>query len=186
MKKLKTRALKKRLYDILSANNWESFFDEINSYSPRQVINPLISFFCNNDMIIKQRAIITIGKVVQVLADENMESARIVMRRLMWSLNDESGGIGWGAPEAMAEIMSLNAQLAEEYASILISYANPDGNYLEHMELQKEVLKGLARLGNVRPSLIKVAIPYLEKNNLSDNSDIIKLRKEILKILATR
>lgn len=66
-----------------------------------------------------------------------MDSARIVMRRLMWSLNDESGGIGWGP-------------------------------------------------GNVRPSLIKVAIPYLEKNNLSDNSDIIKLRKEILKILATR
>jgi hypothetical protein len=184
VKKLKNRNLKKRLYEILNSNTWESFSEEIYSYAPRQVINPLISFFCNKDIKIKQRAIITIGKVVQLLADENMESARIVMRRLMWSLNDESGGIGWGAPEAMAEIMCLNAQLAKEYSSILISYANPHGNYLEHVELQKEVLRGLARIGKVRPLLVKDAIPYLEKNNLSDNADIIRLRKQILKIIA--
>ena len=183
MKKQKIRDIKKRLHEIFSSSNWESFLDEVYSYPPRQVINPLISFFCNKDEKIKQRAIITIGKVVKLLADNNMESARIVMRRLMWSLNDESGGIGWGAPEAMAEIMSLHEQLAKEYAFILVSYANPDGNYLEHIELQKEVLKGIARLGKIRPLLIKDAIPYLRKNSLSGNDDIKRLSKNILKII---
>ena len=36
------------------------------------------------------------GAVVAALATEEMESARVVMRRLLWNLNDESGGIGWG------------------------------------------------------------------------------------------
>lgn len=182
MSKQKSREIKKRLFEILSSTNWKTSLDEVYSYTPRKVINPLISFFCNKDVTIKQRAIITIGEVVNFLASQDMESARIVMRRLMWSLNDESGGIGWGAPEAMAEIMSLNEQLAKEYASILISYANPEGNYLEHIELQKEVLKGLARLGEVRPFLIKDAIPFL-KNNLSENEDINRLRKQILSLL---
>jgi hypothetical protein len=47
------------------------------------------------------------GEVMAHLADKDMESARVIMRRLMWSLNDESGGIGWGAPEAMGEIVDF-------------------------------------------------------------------------------
>jgi hypothetical protein len=165
MTKYKIRDIKKRLHEILNSSNWESSLNEVYAYPLQQVINPLISFLCNTDTKIKQRAIITIGRVVQLIAEKNMESARIVMRRLMWSLNDESGGIGWGAPEAMAEIMALNEQLAVEYASILVSYADPDGNYLEHEELQKEVLKGLARLAKVRPLLLKEASPFLQKKS---------------------
>ena len=180
MTKHKTRNIKKRLHEILSNSNWESFLNEVYSYPLRQVINPLISFLCNQDENIKQRAILTIAQVVNLIAEKDMESARIIMRRLMWSLNDESGGIGWGAPEAMAEIMSLNAQLANEYSSILISYANPKGNYLEHIELQKEVLRGLSRLGKVNPALIRDAIPYLKKNNRSNNEEIRSLSRIIL------
>jgi len=40
------------------------------------------------------------------------------MRRLMWNLNDESGGIGWGNPEAMGEILACHEALANEYAPI--------------------------------------------------------------------
>jgi len=184
MTKHKTRSLKKRLHEILRSTHWESLLNEVYSYPLRQVINPLISFLCSTDKKIKQRAIITIGKVVQFIAVKNMESARIVMRRLMWSLNDESGGIGWGAPEAMAEIMTLHEQLAIEYASILLSYADPSGNYLEHVELQKEVLRGIARLAEVRPLLIKDAIPCLKKNRMSQNEDIKMLSQTILESIS--
>ena len=54
------------------------------------------------------------GAVVAHLAEKDMESARVVMRRLMCSLNDESGGIGWGAPEAMGEIIASHEGLASE------------------------------------------------------------------------
>ena len=86
------------------------------------------------------------GQVVSNLADTDMESARVVMRRLIWNLNDESGGIGWGSPEAMGDIMACHQRLAEEYHRLLISYVRPEGNFLEHPQLQKGLLWGLARL----------------------------------------
>lgn len=54
------------------------------------------------------------------------------MCRLMWTLNDESGGIGWGAPETMAEAMACHPHIAEEYVCILLFYIREDGNFLEY------------------------------------------------------
>ena len=75
------------------------------------------------------------------------------MRRFLWSLNDESGGIGWGAPEAMAEIMFHCTLLRREYLHMLISYMREDGeekfqegNYLELPLLQRGLLWGIGRL----------------------------------------
>ena len=41
------------------------------------------------------------------------------------------GGIGWGAPEALAEIMAIHGGLAEEFGHMLVAYMRPDGCYLE-------------------------------------------------------
>jgi hypothetical protein len=90
-----------------------------------------------------------------------MEAARVVMRRLMWTLNDESGGIGWGAPEAMGEITARHAALADEFACILVSYIRPDCNFLEHPILQRGVLWGLGRLAHARPAAAAEAVPFV-------------------------
>jgi hypothetical protein len=111
--------------------------------------------------LIRWRAVTAMGAVVARLAREDLESARIVMRRLMWNLNDESGGIGWGSPEAMGEIMARHKGLAKEYAGILISYINETANFLEHEMLQRGVLWGLGRLAHQRPELIRDASAYL-------------------------
>jgi hypothetical protein len=44
------------------------------------------------------------------------------IRRLLWLLNDESGGIGWSAPEAIAEMIMRTPELLEPYGHIMISY----------------------------------------------------------------
>jgi hypothetical protein len=89
-----------------------------------------------------------------------MEEARIIMRRLLWSLNEESGGIGWGAPEAFAEIICCHDRLAEEYVHMLLSYMRPDGeeahqdgNFLEHETLQRGLLWAAGRLAQCRRAL---------------------------------
>lgn len=88
-----------------------------------------------------------------------------MMRRLMWSLNEESGAIGWGAPEALGETMARNGSLAKEYHRILISYAQEpeygDGNFLEHVPLRRGVYWGLARLAAIQPDLVRPAMPAL-------------------------
>jgi len=101
------------------------------------------------------------GDVVSSIADADIESARVVMRRLMWNLNDESGGIGWGSPEAMGEIIARNMRLGEEYSRIFISYINKDGNYLENEVLQQGVIWGIGRIAGVKPHLMRDSFVFL-------------------------
>ncbi len=127
----------------------------------RQAVNPLISFFYHPEPIVRWRAVSVFGAAMASLVESDAEGARVVMRRLMWQLNDESGGIGWGAPEAMGESMALSGRLAAEYHSILVSYVRLDGNFLEHPLLQRGVLWGVGRLAEVRPVLVQHAGPAL-------------------------
>jgi len=155
------RQLKKKILELLDRDDLEKSLDEICQLPARKAVNPLFSFFYSTNELIKWRAITAMGAVVSGLADQDMESARVVMRRLIWNLNDESGGIGWGSPEALGEIMARHFRLAEEYAFLLVSYVNEQGNYIEHPSLQRGVLWGLGRLSHSHPGLVKHVPPFL-------------------------
>ena len=155
------RALKSQVKQLLGEEDFTSTLAILCQMPGRRVVNPLFSFFYSGEERIRWRAITAMGAVVCRLADTDMESARVVMRRLMWNLNDESGGIGWGSPEAMGEIAAGHAGLAEEFANIIVSYINPDGNYLEHERLQRGSLWGVGRLAHTRPALASPAAPFL-------------------------
>jgi hypothetical protein len=167
-KKLTGRQLKRIVFELLQLSDLRSCVEQISLFPFRQVVNPLFSYLYSLDEPIKWRAVSVMGAVIARSAEENMESARIVMRRFIWNLNDESGGIGWGSPESMGEAMALNLALADQYASILLSYINPDGNYLEHEDLQPGVLWGIGRLAHARPGHMGDAVlflqPYLESD----------------------
>jgi hypothetical protein len=102
-----------------------------------------------------------IGEVVAALADQEIESARVIMRRLMWMLNDESGGIGWGVPETIGEITARHEGLAKEYVCMLISYVREDCNFLEHEPLQRGAVWAIGRVAQVRPLMVREAAPHL-------------------------
>ncbi len=159
------RQLRNQVRRLLRQPDLAAAIEEILKFPPRRVVSPLIALFFSADEILKWRAVSAAGAVTAALAAEEMESARVVMRRLMWSLNDESGGIGWGSPEAMGDIMARHAGLAREFGAILISYLDPRCNYLEHEILQRGALWGLGRLAHARPALTAPAAgllpPYL-------------------------
>jgi len=159
--KQKGRDLKRKVLEILKSDDLDQVLDELCRLPARRVINSLFPLLCSNDEQIKWRAVTAMGAVVANLADEDIESARMIIRRLMWSLNDESGGIGWGAPEAIGEILACHGGLAREYVNILTSYIKEDGNFLEHEPLQKGAMWGVARLAQVRPHLVQDARGYL-------------------------
>jgi hypothetical protein len=170
--KLPGRQLKRIVFELLQLSDVKSCVEQISRFPFRQVVNPLFSFLYSLDEPIKWRAVSVMGAVIARAAEENMESARVVMRRFIWNLNDESGGIGWGSPESMGEAMALNLSLADQYASILLSYLNPDGNYLEHEDLQPGVLWGVGRLAHARPGHARDALPFLKPYLVSDKSVI--------------
>jgi len=159
---------KRRISKLLESSDLDAVIHELRQLPASRVINPLIGALCSTDEAARWHAVRALGPIVSDLADNDMEAARIVMRRFMWSLNDESGGIGWGAPEAMGEIMASNDRLAGEYGHILVAYMREDGFFLELPQLQRGLMWGLARLAMVKPDLLReknaptYLVPYLD------------------------
>jgi HEAT repeat protein len=169
---MRGRDLKQAVLNLLNANAFEASLPELCMLPARQVINPLFSFLLHSDERLRWRAIAAMGAVVENLAREDMEGARVIVRRLLWSLNEESGGIGWGAPEAMAEIMARHEGLAREYSHMLVSYMDSEGNFLEYEGLQRGLLWGLVRLARVRPLMVAEAGVHLQKYLESTDANI--------------
>jgi len=80
------------------------------------------------------------------VAEAEMEKARVIIRRLMWMLNEESGGMGWGVGEGYAEALFHSERLKKEYLQIYLSYLWPEGNYLEFPPAQRGLAWGIGRL----------------------------------------
>jgi len=172
---------------LLAAPDLEAIEAELAQMEPKAVVNALFSGICRSEELVRWHAITAMGTVVARLSDTDLEEGRIVMRRLLWSLNDESGGIGWGAPESMAEIMSCHQGLAQEYVHMLISYMREDGeeiwqdgNYLEHEILQRGLLWGAGRLAVSRKQLV------LKKGMLEDIPPYLNSADAAVRGLAAR
>lgn len=155
---MKRRILKKEILTLLQEEDLITITTKITSIEPQHLLNPLFIALCSPIEIVRWHAVSCFGKTIPRLAKENLEAARIVMRRFLWMLNDESGGIGWGVPEAMAETMACDRRIFREYSHMLISYMRDDGeelyqdgNYLELPLLQRGLLWGVARLCRAYP-----------------------------------
>ena len=146
---------KEKIKKLLEEDDFDENLQDIHKFPPLKVVNVLLSLLVTTNEELKNRVVLAFGEVVSKLAETDIESARIVMRRLMLSLNDESGGIGWNSPETMGEIMARSNKLADEYHKILISYTLGGGNELDFEGLQKSVIEGLKRLSQVHPELVK-------------------------------
>ena len=156
------RSFKKEVLEFLEQNDFENNLKKIHKFEARKLVNALFPFLCSTDKKLKERTITAMGEVVSKIAKDDVDFARTIMRRLMLSLTEESGGIGWGAPEAMGEIMARSKKLAEEYHKILISYTLGGGNELDFEDLQKDVIAGLKRLSRARPELVKEVEHFLK------------------------
>jgi hypothetical protein len=168
---LNGRRLKHVVLDLLKSGELFQRLGGLKGANERRVLNVLFSTLISQEEEIKWRSVTAIGTLVAELAEKDMESARNMMRRLMWSLNDESGGIGWGAPECMGEIMARHEGMANDYVHILISYTRKDGNFLDYEPLQRGLVWGIGRLSQVRPHLVRSAngirplLPHLDSGD---------------------
>lgn len=94
---------KKELLDLLDAAK----FDEIGrrSIEDKNVMKFLIAASYDKEDIRTWRAIEAMGSVAKCA---RVDVVRETTRKLLWSMTDESGGIGWSAPEMLGEIARAN------------------------------------------------------------------------------
>lgn len=189
MNRLKT---KKKIINLLSLEDLDTIRDGLFDLPNKGVLNGLFSSLCHPEELVRWHAVSGFGLVVPAIAAANLEEARTVMRRFLWMLNDESGGIGWGVPEAMAEVMFHCRPLGGEYLHMLVSYTMDDGpelfqdgNFLELDLLQEGVLWGLCRVAPLyREELLDLRVNenltvYLD----SDNATVKGLACRLVRLL---
>ncbi|OIQ52176.1 hypothetical protein BerOc1_00650 [Pseudodesulfovibrio hydrargyri] len=152
------RSVKKTVRDILADDDWQARLAELDGFRPADLVPPLLNLRLDRLETVRWRSATAFGLTAARMAEASMEKARVIMRTLMWYMNEESGNLGWGIPLFMAEAMVNSGRIAEEFHKILVSYIfcdeECDGNFLDHPELRRDVYWGLVRLAEYRPELV--------------------------------
>ena len=155
MEKHSGRAIRKKVTRLLKEDQGSQALEILATISEDQLAGPLFHHLYHMDETIKHRSAVAMAHLVSRLIPHRREKARIIMRRILWNLNDESGGIGWGSPEAMGAILAQNPEMAEEYRSILFSYLDPGGTYIENELLQRGLLWGIGTYLKTAPNTLE-------------------------------
>ena len=163
------RQIKKQIAQILREPDFLDRLNTVTSFPDKLVAKTLISFLCDSDETVRWRAVTAMGEIADRIVRKSIEDSRVLMRQLIWNLNEESGGIGWGCPEAMGEIMARNPALAREFSGLLVSYITPGDNYLGHEPLLQGVLWGIGRLARGGTVNLEEALPHLAAFAQSDD-----------------
>ena len=140
--KLKSRIrkiLKKR--DLTGLLQW--------AQDTKTPLRKLFSLTYEADPAVSHGAIDAIGRIAAVFADANdMERVRNFIRSLLWLMAEESGGVGWLAPEALAEICIRVPELVPEFAKLL-------PQFLQEESFRPSTLAALYRIAPVSPDIFE-------------------------------
>ncbi|MBO6003039.1 MAG: HEAT repeat domain-containing protein [Mailhella sp.] len=132
---------------------------------PVSLVNPLIACLpLGGEMT--DRAAFALGHIMKKLYSQSPEAAKNVVRRFMWHMNEESGNIGWGIPEAFGQTLAQCPPLADTYRKILFYYvydAPEDKStvFCDHAPLRTSCYKAIGILLEARPDFAGEAMPIL-------------------------
>jgi hypothetical protein len=122
------------------------------------------------DEVLRWSAIETVAKLMKKWWDSGKEEkVRIYIRTLFWSMNDESGGIGWSSPQTVAEIIVNNPVLIDPYGSMMIAHC------IDEPPLLKACFWGIGRMGGLIRESIKFFQDKILKIFSNDDVEILGL-----------
>ncbi len=111
-----------------------------------RVLDVLLALTYDPDARTAWRAVEAMGAAAERIAARDPDRVREHLRRLLWLLSEESGGICWRAPEAMAEIVARRPDLFGDWvpviAHLVVETAEED---LQHF--RAGMLWAIGRLG---------------------------------------
>ncbi len=134
----------------------------------RRRLSHLVRLAYDKETLTGWRAIKAIGIAAKAIVDQEYPFLRETIRKLLWSLSDESGGIGWSAPEIVGEIVCSDPERFQDIIPIL------SGIYdIEEEVFRPGILYALSRVAEERSDLI---IPYkdLAIRALGDKNPLVR------------
>ena len=154
-----SRKLKQYLEHSFKNENWIEHFNNVLANVNKGIVRSLFSLLYNKSELVKWRSVSAFGLYAIHIETNNHEKLLYIVRQCIWMLTEESGGIAWGVPEVIGEILANNKTLSRSHYNILLSYLyeNPDGpdNFLDYEPLRVGVLWAVSRLAEVYPDYIR-------------------------------
>jgi hypothetical protein len=149
--------VKEQLRTWLAAGRYEALIELAGR--KKRILSWLTALTYDRDPLIGWRAVEAIGLAASRIAAADPEFVRNHLRRLLWLLNDESGGIGWRAPQAIGEILRNQPQCFAEFVPLLISLL--DMMEEDAVRFRPGILWAIGRLGPVLPDAVESSIPLI-------------------------
>jgi len=141
---------------------WERRYEDLLRLArqDKKVLPHLLAFLYDREDVLCWRAVEALGQVAAVVARQDLEFVRNVMRRLLWSLNDESGSVGWFAPQALGAIIAPQPHALADFIPVVAGLLD-----LEETTFRPGTLWALGRIGlpvgTQCPALIPRLMPLL-------------------------
>lgn len=136
------KPLKQCVHGLLIERDFETLIDlcERERHAWQEVRYSLYSL----DERVRWSAVEAAAKLMELWwKSGRQEKVRQYVRTLFWSMNDESGGIGWSSPQAVAEIIATIPEMVEPYGSMMIAHT------IDEPPLVKGCLWGIGRMGRL-------------------------------------
>ena len=145
--------LKNELVRELEANALSGI--AVRAAVDRRVLSRLIRLAYDKETLVGWRAILAVGRAAREMAGTDREFLRETCRKLLWSLSDESGGIGWSAPEMLGEIVSADAGRFADLVPLIAGVFD-----VEEDTFRPGALYALRRIAEQEPRLV---LPHREQ-----------------------
>lgn len=120
----------------------------------RRVLRILLGLLYDAEDYAHWLAIDAIGRYGGRTAADNPEKARDLIRRLLWTLNDESGGTPWGATGAIGAVIAARPDLFAGYLSMICPLH-------DDVNIYPEFIWSVAAVSRARPDLAGEYVPFL-------------------------
>jgi len=135
----------------------------------RKALSQLIRISYDKDTLAGWRAIKAIGRAARELVKTDEDFLRTLIRKLLWSLSDESGGIGWSAPEILGEIVSAAPDRFNDFIPLIAEVYE-----VEEKVFRPGVVYALARIGEVAPERV-VMYQKIIIMGITDQDPLVKV-----------
>jgi hypothetical protein len=139
--------MKQAVLAALEMNDFETI--ERLALQSRKALSALVRLAYDRETLVGWRAIVAVGRVASVYSRNNYEFLRETVRKLLWSLTDESGGIGWSAPELLGEIVSSEPEKFSDVVPLIAEVF-----CIEEDVFRPGVLYAFKRIARTHPEMI--------------------------------
>jgi len=102
----------------------------------------------------------------------------VAIRKLLWSLSDESGGIGWSAPEILGEIVSSDPKKFSDIVPLIVEVYD-----VEEKVFRPGVIYALTRIAEVSPELVLNFVTVIPRALSDENPMTVIYAIDLLKLL---